>query len=167
MRALHHLASKASLFQRWKDYNSITIASLFYPTWTSFKKGMAASIYSQIGQEGRMPDWRRDCNWWRVKPSLIWWWTKSNWTGTANRSDTSLSELTHPSNHCQIDPHAEEREGGRNPQTWVSQLSSSSALINAFSQGMTTPSQSEADETDFNQIGAKSTDLGTWICSII
>ena len=61
----------------------------------------------------------------------------------------------------------EERERGRMPQTYVSQLSSSSALINAFSQGMTTLGQSEANETDFNQIEAKSTDLGSWICSII
>ena len=45
MRVLHHLASRASLFQQWKDYNSITIASLFSPTRTHFEKGMAASIY--------------------------------------------------------------------------------------------------------------------------
>ena len=37
----------------------------------------------------------------------------------------------------------------------------------AFSQGMGTLGQFEADETDFSQIGAKSTDLGIWICSII
>ena len=37
----------------------------------------------------------------------------------------------------------------------------------AFNQGMGTLGQSEADETDFSQIGAKSTDLGIWICSII
>ena len=37
----------------------------------------------------------------------------------------------------------------------------------AFNQGMGTPGQSEADETDFSQIRAKSTDLGIWICSII
>ena len=49
----------------------------------------------------------------------------------------------------------------------MSLLSSSLALIHAFSQRMTTLSQSEADETDFNQIGVKSTDLGIWICSII
>ena len=93
MRALHHLATKYSLLQQWKYYNSITIAILFSPTWTSFEKGKAASIYSQTGQEGRM--------------------------------------------------------------------------INTFSQGIITIGQSKSDETDFNQIGANPTDLGTWICSII
>ena len=105
-----------------KYYNSITIASLFSPTRTNFKKGMAASIYSETSQEGCMLEWRRDCSWWRVKPVLIWWWTKSNWTGTANRSDTSLSELTHPSNHCQIDPHVwrREKEGATLRSVWDS-----------------------------------------------
>ena len=37
----------------------------------------------------------------------------------------------------------------------------------AFSQRVGTPGQSEANETDFNQIGEKTTDLGIWICSII
>ena len=32
---------------------------------------------------------------------------------------------------------------------------------------MTTLGQYEVDETDFNQIGAKSTNLGIWIFSII
>ena len=37
----------------------------------------------------------------------------------------------------------------------------------AFSQGVGTPGQTEANETDFGQNGANSTDLGIWICSII
>ena len=35
-------------------------------------------------------------------------------------------------------------------------------LISAFSQGMINLSQSEADETDFNQIEANPTNLGIW-----
>ena len=39
-------------------------------------------------------------------------------------------------------------------------VSSSSVLVHAFSQGMVISSQSEANEIDFNQNEAKSTDLG-------
>ena len=55
-----------------------------------------------------------------------------------------------------------ERERGCNLLACVSQLSSSSALISAFNQGMATPSLFEADETDSNQIRANPTDLGFW-----
>ena len=34
--------------------------------------------------------------------------------------------------------------------------------INSLSRGDDSPTQSEADETNFNQIGAFSTDLGKW-----
>ena len=37
----------------------------------------------------------------------------------------------------------------------------------AFSQGVGNLGQSEANETDFSQNIAKSTDLGSWICYII
>ena len=77
----------------------------FFPTLTRLEKEKGCFIYSQTSQEGGMPDWRRDYRWWRVKPSLIWWWTNSNWTRTANQNDTSLSELAHPPNNFQIDAH--------------------------------------------------------------
>ena len=37
----------------------------------------------------------------------------------------------------------------------------------AFSQGVGTPGQTKANETDFSQNETKSTDLGIWIYSII
>ena len=52
-----------------------------------------------------------------------------------------------------------ERREGKNLALHVL-VSSSSVLVHVFNQGMVISSQFEANETDFSQNGAKSTDLG-------
>ena len=58
MRALHHLASKASLFQQSKDYNSITMASPSVQLSLAWKREPQAGYIQNTGhpaQGGAIP----------------------------------------------------------------------------------------------------------------
>ena len=49
MRALHHLASKASLFQQLKDYNSITMAIPSFQLSLAWKREPQAGYIQNTG----------------------------------------------------------------------------------------------------------------------
>ena len=156
MRALHHLASKASLFQQWKYYNSITIASLFSPTWTNFNKGMGASIYSK----NRPTDpkgvpiltGRGDGRWFAVN-WVIFEVNQPIWVCHLSPEAPPHHLLAHPSNPEWTTQHNSPHEGERrppNPSELTKELrgTETDALIKGKSQqklGMPI-------ETDFNQI---------------
>ena len=52
------------------------------------------------------------------------------------------------------------REGGRNSQDCMHKCTPILAQITSFSQGIVRSGQSQANETDFSQIGANPNDLG-------
>ena len=97
--------------------------------------------------------------------------TESSLSLTNNQSvdqtDTSIGELKHQPNHIHMSPHVWRRERGRKSQGCMLWCTPSSSQINSFNQGMVISSQSNADETNFSQIGANPTDLGFGVFSII
>ena len=171
MRALHHLSSKYSLFQQWKDYNSITIEILFSPTRTHFKKGMEASIYSKnrpIGPKGaQILIGRGDRRWSAVN------WVRSEvnqavWVCHLSLEAPPQHLSAHPTHPEWTTQHNSPHEGERcppNPSELTEELRGTET--DSSIKGKFPKKSRRSIETDFSQIGLESTDLETWICSII
>ena len=171
MRALHHLASKASLFQQWKDYNSITISILFSPTQTNFKRGMTASIYSKnrpTGPKGVQILTGRGYGRWSVVKWVTYEVNQVVWVCHLSPEAPPHHLSAHPTHPEWTSHHNSPHDGEKLPPN-------SSELIeelrgtetDASIKGKSQQKSGRPIETDFSQIDWESIDLGTWIWSNI
>ena len=156
MRAVNHLASKDSLFQQWKYYNNITIAILFSPTQTNFKKGMTASIYSKnkpTGPKGaqiltgRGPGKWSVVKWVRSEVNQAVWVCHLSPEAPPHHLSAHLTHFEWTTQHNS--PHEEERRSP-NPNELTKELRG--IEIDASIKGKSQQKLGRPIETDFSQI---------------